>query len=215
MFVCLLYVYCNSLFLCCMLTLDRCEALSLIVPLTFTTTLFHSSSLLPPNAQLNLNSAHIVRWIPYIVPNFLRPPSTHQQLSSFSILYSLPFFCNLSIIAPLLFWNTSSSFSCLLFFCHSSIHPSSLLFFFLFVQPWVSVKEAQRVGMAAWHKHTRLPISPLEYPIGGLGNLLFTVHPSTSHAFSLFSSNLSSMLFLNLFYKYSPAVLGVNIGSNL
>lgn len=137
------------------------------------------------------------------MPNFLRPPSTHTHThnpSSFSILYSLPFFCNLPIIAPLLFWNTSSSFSCLLFFCHSSIHPSSLLFFFLFVQPWVSVKEAQRVGMAAWHKHTKLSISPLECPTGGLGNLLFTVHPSTSHAFS-------SMLFLNLFYKYSPAVV--------
>lgn len=96
------------------------------------------------------------------------PSFTHINPSSFSFLYlSLPsvHHCSPAFLEHLLqFFFLPLSFL-------SSLHPSCPLFFHLFVQLWVSVREAQRVGMAAWHKHTRLPISPLGCLTGGVGNL--------------------------------------------
>lgn len=53
----------------------------------------------------------------------------------------------------------------------------SLSLLFLFVQLWVSVREALRVGMAAWHKFARLPSSPPGVPHRRIGKPLFTVNP--------------------------------------
>ena len=62
--------------------------------------------------------------------------------------------------------------------------------------------------MAAWHRHSRLPISPSACPMGGLGNvyLLYILPHLTLLAFCPFGS------FLN---QYSVAVLGLNLGFQL
>lgn len=132
------------------------------------------------------------------------PSYTHINPFSFSFLFSLHFFAT----CPSLPHCYSRTPPVVFPACHPSVHPSYLLFFDVFVQLWVSVREARRVGMAAWHKHTRLPISPPGCPRGGLGNLylLYILPHLTRILFCLFL-----MLFLNLFYKYSPAVLWVNL----
>lgn len=106
------------------------------------------------------------------MPNFYPSSSTHTCTHLFSSL--LTFLCILSIIAPLLFSNTSYSFSCLLFFCPPSIYPSIHPTFFSpsCLSSSGSVYERPAgVGMAAWHRHTRLPVSPPGCPTGGLGNI--------------------------------------------
>lgn len=147
---------------------------------------FPRSSCLP-NAQLKSKfSSHCRVHSVYSAKLPNAPSYTHMNPSSFFFPFSLPFFAICQSLPPLLFRNTSCSFSCLLFFRHTA-HPSYLLFFRLFVQLWVSVREAQRVGMAAWHKHTRLPISPPGCPTGGLGNfyILYILPHLTPSAFPL------------------------------
>lgn len=83
-------------------------------------------------------------------------PFTHILHSHSSIPPSL-----FSSFLPCFHENASS---CLLLLWHLTAHRSFLLFFHLFVQSRVSVKGAPRVGMAAWHGLTRLPMSPLGCP---------------------------------------------------
>lgn len=93
----------------------------------------------------HLHSVHIGRWILPKDPLHTCPP-----LAFFRSFFFLSF-------PPCFRENTSS---CLLFLWHL-FHLSFLLFFHLFVQSQVSVKGTPRVGMAAWHKLSRLPMSPL------------------------------------------------------
>ena len=107
------------------LTLDRCEG-SIInhqpfLPIFFF--FFPKSFSLQNTTVKNLNSAHTAGWILYMVPNFLTPPSSHTLTHP-----PFPFFtflCHLSITAsPAFLEHLLQFFSCLLFFCHSSIHPA-------------------------------------------------------------------------------------------
>lgn len=76
--------------------------------------------------------------------------------------------------------------SCLLFLWHLTAHRSFLLFFHLFVQSRVSVKGAPRVGMAAWHGLTRLPMSPLGCPSRKIMKRFIHCTPFVLHLLELY-----------------------------
>lgn len=99
--------------------------------------------------------------------------------------------------------------SCLLFLWHLTAHRSFLLFFHLFVQSRVSVKGAPRVGMAAWHRLTRLPSSPLGCPSRKIMKQFIHCTPFVLHLLELYQlisfyvgspdpSNLGSVNLLHL-----------------
>lgn len=76
--------------------------------------------------------------------------------------------------------------SCLLFLWHLTAHLSFLLFFHLFVQSRVSVKGAPRVGMAAWHGLTRLPMNPLGCPSRKIMKQFIHCTPFVLHLLELY-----------------------------
>lgn len=76
------------------------------------------------------------------------PSHTHINPFSFVLSFFFTFLCNLSITATLLSSDTSCSFSCLLFFCHSVIRPSILPSFLPCVCP--ALGQCER-GPNGWH----------------------------------------------------------------